>query len=201
MKKRYIIILLIIVNINIYNYSYSVNTKTIQKLDDAKKYYQQNKIAKALSNLEQVFKEILDEQLDKIGNIFPKPISPWKAEEIKKEYLEASIKSKNGFSFRKNYYIDKTEKSININLVVNSPAIKDYISLIENKSKDFTISIIKGKYKSLEKYLLEEKFGEINIIINQNVMISVIASNITSKKTIQDLINRINFTLIENIFS
>lgn len=180
--------------------AYGVNPKVLQKIEDAKKYYQQNKIAKTLINLELAFKEIIDDQLEKIDKIFPKPIIPWKSDEIKKEYLEANIKNKNGFSFRKNYYIDKTDKSININLVINSPAIKDYIDLIDNKDKDLVIRIVKGKYKSIEKYLIEEKFGEMNIIINQNVMISVIANNITTKKTIYNLIDRINFLLIENIF-
>ena len=201
MKKTIIsLVICILIIVSIKDSTLAVSQKIIQRIDNVKKYYTQGKIAKALNYLEMAFREVIDEQLDKIERIFPKAISPWKENDLKKEYLETSIKSGKGFSLSKNYYIEKTEKSININVVINSPAIKDYIEIIEGPDKKFNIKMVKGKYKLIEKYLPEEKFGEMNIVINQNVMISIIANYITSKKTIYNFMEKINYSLLEEIF-
>jgi hypothetical protein len=166
------------------------------KQDIAEKNY-----STAIYALNELSSRLRDHQKKKIEKYFPSEFEGYAVWKPSFQYdVSASYPDDYGLLFSKKYR-NFDGYTIDVNVVYSDPAIEEYINIVKNPSLIDSIENIKvikiGRYNALEKYSEEERYCERNIIINDALLLNIIANGLEDKSVIERYTKQVNLEGLE----
>jgi hypothetical protein len=169
-----------------------------QSIDDALDQYKDGNYSDAIENLDyaaQLIRQIRSENLE---DLFPAPLSGWKAEEATSTALGASMFG-GGISAEQHYR--KASKRIEISIVTDSPILQSMLMMFSNpiiaSSSGGKLERINGQ-KAIVKYSSADEEGELTMVIDNRFLITVRGDYII-KNDLKDYAAAIDLTKLENL--
>jgi hypothetical protein len=173
----------------------------LEDLDLIKLDIKKNKLPAAIAALNELIGKLKDNQQRIIGKCFPDNFEGYQATQEDSQLDNLFINQDNYGVLFSRHYSKHNAGTIDVNLVFSDPSIKEYINLINNPNlinniENTRIVVIKDNYKALEKFSLEEKYYERNIIVNKELLINVVANGQYNKELLDNYIEAIK---LENL--
>ena len=157
------------------------------QIEEGLKLYKEGKYAQAASELEFAVQQIRQRQAVLLKDLFPDPLSGWKADEPETKAAGAAFFG-GGISASRTYY--KGGSQIEIEFVSESPLLQSMLMFLSNPmlmaaSGEGELVKIKG-YKAINKYNANERSGEINIVVANKVLVTVRGSGLEGPDILMD---------------
>ena len=193
------------------NYEITFDDHTIthneyfKELDTIKNDISEMNYTTAILALNNFISKLRDNQKKNIEKFFPMEFETFMVWEPNLNFeLNMTYTDDFGALFSRRYRNNEGH-SIDVNVVYSDPAIEEYNNIVKNPLLIDTIEnieiILIGTYNALEKFSLEEKYYEQNIIVNNDVLINIIANGIEDKNTINDFVSKINLYGLDQYLS
>ncbi len=173
-----------------------------EELDVIKQDIRESRYSSALSALDLLIEKIRTNQRSVIEKYFPAEFNGFEIWDYSMRLGEfASQEDNYGVLFSRRYK-NSQDHVIDINVVFSDPSILEYVNLIKNpklvnRLENTEIAKIKNKYYALEKYSEEEMYCEKNIVVNNDLLLNVVANGIRDKAVIDVFISLIQIEKIE----
>jgi len=159
------------------SWSHSVCADEItDQIKEALELYEKGNFSEAVSNLNFAVGQIQQKQAAGLKGVFPDPLEGWKAKESTGEFAPAAFMG-GGVSASRNYYVEDTDKSVDIEIVTDSPLLQSVMMFFTNPAFSASqpgakLVKIKGQ-KALQKFDQQDREGEINIVIASRMLVSI----------------------------
>jgi hypothetical protein len=160
----------------------------------------QNKYAESLELTQKIQEKIQIQHHDIIASYFPKTFKKWKIKKKRRNLENEFGNSDYGIIFTQRYSNPKGH-SIEINIVNAEASIKDYQDLIKNpnllQGMNNTSLVNNNGYTAIETIYEETNHHEHNIILKNNILMTLIAIGIKNKKTLNNFVKTIDMNGLE----
>jgi len=181
------------------------NSEIIRNLDHAKDYILKNEYPSAISKLLLSLNALKENQKKMVSTFFPKIFGGFKIVSstlpTSGEYLGDSVNII--FSQR---LVNAQGHSIDTNVLFADPSIEEYQRIIDNakiqKSLDeIEIVTLKNKYYALKKSIKDSNYYELNIVINKETLLNIIANGTDQDELINNFCNQIDLNKLDKFLS
>ena len=160
----------------------------------------------AIQALQTISESVLDLQKSIVQTFFPESFDSftYNSNQESNAFQLSQSESFGVLLFR--HYENKDRHSIDINVVFEDPSIVEYINIIKNPRlvknlENTAITKINNHYRTLEKYIPQENYCERNIIINQTLIVNVVANGMEDKTVMDAFCSIIDFEGLESFLS
>ena len=154
-----------------------------EQIKEGLQLYEKGDYAEAVSALNYAVGQIQQEQASALKKIFPEPLQGWKANDAEGEFAPAVLLG-GGVTASRHYYVEEGEKTIDIEFVSNSPMVQPILMLLSNpafigQEPGSKLTKVKG-YKAVQKFSAQDKYGEISLVIQSKMLVTLKGSGIES---------------------
>jgi hypothetical protein len=147
-------------------------------LNDALTKYNSGQYTEAINSINYAEQLITQKKGEELGQVFPKPMNGWQAEEVKADPVFGG-----GISAERRY--SKDAASVTITIVSDSPMLQATMMLFTNPmfatADGGKLETINGQ-KAIVKYNAENKDGEIQVVINNRFLVTVNGSEVAKEE-------------------
>jgi len=146
------------------------------QIKEALELYQKGNYSEAVANLNFAVGQIQQKQAAGLKGVFPEPLQGWQAKDSSGDFAPAAFLG-GGVSASRHYYVEDTDRSVDIEIVTDSPLLQSVMMFFTNPA--FTASqpdtkLVKiGGQKALQKFNSQDREGEINIVIASRMLVSI----------------------------
>ncbi len=168
------------------------------QIDKAKALYTQGKYSEAIAELNFAVGQIQSLQVDRYKTAFPQPLSGWDAEDFEGGGVGTAFMG-GGISVSRNYTTNDGATSVKIELVSDSPLLSSVMMMLGNPmflggNKVVTVN---GE-KAVEEWSESDKSGQLQIVIENRMLITVNGSGLSSKGQLYDYAKAIDFAKLKS---
>ena len=164
----------------------------------------QNKYSEAIYLLKNLIADLRQQQRLKISAFFPKSFEAF-SETTEKGSLGSFVSQTEHFGvlFSKRYKREENPNdTIEINVVFDDPSIGEYINVIKNPKyvegfDNTKVVKIRDRYNALETFSEEEGYFERNILVNEQLLLNVLATGVVEKASIDQFCETIDIKNLE----
>jgi hypothetical protein len=164
----------------------------------------EKKYSEAIYLLKNLIADLRQQQRLKINAFFPKDFEAF-SETNEKGSLGSFVSQTEHFGvlFSKRYKRQENPNdTIEINVVFDDPSIGEYINVIKNPKyvegfDNTKVVKIRDRYNALETYSEEEGYFERNILVNEQLLLNVLATGLIEKTSIDSFCNGIDISRLE----
>lgn len=172
----------------------------IDQIKEGLQLYKKGSYSEAVSALNFAVGQIQQKQAAGLKNIFPEPLSGWQAEESKGEFAPATFMG-GGISASRRYYVENQNKSVDIEIVTDSPLLQSVMMFFTNPAffasqPGAKLVKIQGQ-KAIQKFSQQDREGEINIVIGSRMLVSIKAQAIDNTDDLLAYANAIDYNALE----
>lgn len=174
----------------------------IFSLDVVKEAIMTDKYAIALSSVNDLLSKLKERRQIMVGGFFPSTFDTFQSSTIEQTpgYF-SNVEDDYGVIFSRQY-TDGDVKKVDINLVYADPSIQEYITTIANpklvkKLSNSNIILVNGAYKGLQKFSEDDLYCEMNILVDDTILINIIAIGVHSPSDLTPLLDTIKFNDIK----
>lgn len=162
--------------------------------------YEKGDYSEAVSALNYAIGQIQQGQASALRAIFPEPLEGWKANEAEGEFAPAVLLG-GGVTASRHYYVEDGDKTINIEFVSNSPVLQPVMMLLSNpafigQEPGSKLTKVKG-YKAVQKFSGQDKQGEISLVIQSKMLVTLKGSGIESVDELMAYADVIDYGALE----
>jgi hypothetical protein len=169
-------------------------------INEALKAYEAGDYSGAMSSLSFATAQLQQMQSSSLKAVFPEPLPGWQAEDSTGNFAPAAFMG-GGVSASRHYFSEDTGKSINIEIVTDSPLLQSVMMFMNNPmmmSAEPGSKPIKVKtYKGYQKFPPQERNGEVNLVLQSRMLVSVKGDGIDNMDDVIAYANAINFKGLE----
>lgn len=162
--------------------------------------YEQGSYSEAVSALNFAVGQIQQKQAASLKEVFPPPLPGWQAEESKGEFAGAAFMG-GGVSASRRYYVEGTDKSVDIEIVTDSPLLQSMMMFLSNPafsaSQPGTKLVKIQGHKAVQKFLAQDREGDISIVIGSRMLVSVKGQGIENLDDLLAYANVIDYGTLE----
>ncbi|MEJ2635023.1 MAG: hypothetical protein P8184_06995 [Calditrichia bacterium] len=168
------------------------------QIDKAKSLYSQGKYSEAVSELNFAIGQIQSLQVDRYKTAFPAPLSGWTAEDFEGNSAGMAFMG-GGISVSRNYTTNNGATSVKIEVVSDSPLLSSIMMMFSNPmflggNKVVTVS---GE-KAVEEWNESDKSGQLQIVVENRMLITVNGSGLSGKSQLYDYANKIDYAKLKS---
>ena len=164
----------------------------------------EKKYSEAIYLLKNLIADLRQQQRHKINAFFPKSFESF-SETNDKGSLGSFVSQTEHFGvlFSKRYKRQENPNdTIEINVVFDDPSIGEYINVIKNPKyvegfDNTKVVKIRNKYNALETFSEEEGYFERNILVNEQLLLNVLATGLVEKDSIDKFCDGIDILQLE----
>ena len=164
----------------------------------------EKKYSEAIYLLKNLIADLRQQQRLKINAFFPKAFETY-SETTEKGSLGSFVSQTEHFGvlFSKRYKREENPNdTIEINVVFDDPSIGEYINVIKNPKyvegfDNTKVVKIREQYNALETYSEEEGYFERNILVNEQLLLNILATGLIEKTSIDNFCNGIDIIKLE----
>jgi hypothetical protein len=146
------------------------------QIKEALMHYEKGDMGEAVSALNYAVGQIQQQQASGLKKVFPPPLPGWKAEDASGDFAPMALFG-GGVTVSRHYFMETGNKTVNIEIVCDSPLLQSMLAFITNPALLATqpgYKLIKIKeHKAVQKFTGQDKDGEISIVIRSRMLISV----------------------------
>ncbi|MGE4170445.1 MAG: hypothetical protein AB7F28_06975 [Candidatus Margulisiibacteriota bacterium] len=172
----------------------------LMDLDSAKKQLQADKLSGAMDLLTAVVSRIKEEQRRQLMLFFPEKWADFTLKEELKTDLSAQSNDSYGVMLVR-HYANKDGVRVDVSLVLNDPAIEEYVGLIKNpdqikKIENAELIHVRGaskaQYLGIQKFSKDQRYLEQNIVVNPDILLNIVADGVTDKSAFEALVAKVD---------
>ncbi|NPA95521.1 MAG: hypothetical protein GXO58_08865 [Thermodesulfobacteria bacterium] len=165
-------------------------------IDKAKSLYEQGKYYKAVNELNFVVGLIQDKQVDKFKALLPAPPKGWTAEEAQGARAGGQLIG-GGISVSRIYHSSDGQE-VKVEMITDSPLLSSVMMLLTNPliTSSGRLVVINGE-KGIEEWNPQERSGQLQIVLQNRMLITISGTNIKSKSILYDFAKGLDFTKIK----
>ena len=165
-------------------------------IDKAKSLYEQGKYYKAVNELNFVVGLIQDKQVDKFKALLPAPPKGWTAEEAQGARAGGQLIG-GGISVSLIYHSSDGQE-VKVEMITDSPLLSSVMMLLTNPliTSSGRLVVINGE-KGIEEWNPQERSGQLQIVLQNRMLITISGTNIKSKSILYDFAKGLDFTKIK----
>lgn len=172
----------------------------IDQIKEGLQLYEQGSYSEAVTALNFAVGQIQQKQAAGLKDVFPQPLSGWQAEESKGEFAPAAFMG-GGISASRHYYVENQDKSVDIEIVTDSPLLQSMMMLFTNPAffasqPGAKLVKIQGQ-KAIQKFSQQDREGEINIVIGSRMLVSIKGQAIDSTDDLLAYANAIDYNALQ----
>jgi len=192
---RYIFALLVAVSICLPLQAGATGEKddVLTTIDEAVKQYTSGDFAGAASNLDYASQLVRQKKSERMKDLLPEPLSGWQAQPASAQTLGTAVFG-GGVTVSRNY--SKGDATVSIEIVTDSPVLQSVIMMLNNPmfagASNGSLETINGQ-RSIVKYDVGERSGEIDVVVANRFMVTVKGSNV-ERQTLVAYAEAIDFT-------
>ncbi|MBN1999492.1 hypothetical protein JW935_18180 [candidate division KSB1 bacterium] len=173
------------------------------QIDKAKNLYSQGKLSEAVTELNFAINQIQSLQIDRYKTAFPNPPSGWEAEDFESGAAGMAFMG-GGTSISRNYTKTDSdgETSVKIEVVSDSPLLSSLMMMISNPmflGGKKVVSI--GGEKAVEEWSDSDKSGQLQIVIENRMLITVSGNGLASKDALYTYANGMNINKLKSFLN
>lgn len=163
-------------------------------------FYNKGDFSEAVNALNFAVGQIQQKQTAGLKSVFPEPLSGWKAEESTGQYGAAPFLG-GGVTASRRYYVENTDKEVDIEFVSDSPLLQSVMMFYTNPAfyssqPDTKLVKIQGR-KAVQKYMPQDREGEINIVIGSRMLVSIKGQGLDKVDDMVAYANAIKYEALE----
>jgi len=148
----------------------------IDQIKEGLQLYEKGSHSEAVTALNFAVGQIQQKQAAGLKNVFPEPLAGWQAEESSGESAPAAFMG-GGISASRHYYVENQDKSVDIEIVTDSPLLQSLMMFFTNPAffasqPGAKLVKIQGQ-KAVQKFSRQDREGEIDIVIGSRMLVSV----------------------------
>lgn len=164
------------------------------------KNYESGSYAEAIGSLNFAVAQIQEKQAGRLKEAFPPPLDGWKAEEASGQFAGAAMMG-GGISASRHYYRDDADASVDIEIVTDSPLLQSMAMFLTNPAlmagqPGSKLVRIKGN-KGLQKFSAEDRSGEITVMIQSRMLVTVRGSGMDKPDALTAYANALDYAALE----
>jgi hypothetical protein len=172
------------------------------QIKEALGLYEKGDFSEAVTALSFAVGQIQQKQSSGLQKVFPEPLEGWKAEETTGEFAGTAFMG-GGFSASRHYYVEDSDKSIDIEIVTDSPLLQSVLMFYTNPAfhagqPDTKLVKIQG-YKAMQKFSAQDQGGEINIVLGSRMLVSVKGHGLDKIDPMTAYANAIDYGALEKM--
>ena len=170
----------------------------LSQVDLIKNNINQEQYSIGISRVTQLLDRLKARRHAIIGEFFPAKLDHFKLQSRDEMFDETGIMTGSGQVFACTY-LNQAGHSIDVFVIHLDPAIKDYKNIIQNPSlitgsENTQIIELSGGFYGLEKKSEEGRFVEQNILINDELLLNLVANGVEEDAVLNKLYTQINVT-------
>ena len=179
-------------------------SESMSDLDFIKSEIEEHQLSSAIFALSALIDKLRTEQNKLVEALFPKRFQDYRYSSRDALFPEDDFSGGNfGVIFSRRYQND-AQHTIDVNVVFSDPAIDEYVNIVKNKKLiqglDHTrIVKVNYRYLALQKFSQEETYGERNIVINNDLMVNVVANGMKSISVLDDFCDVLALRQLEKL--
>lgn len=155
----------------------------------------------SLELLQQMIEKVETKQSNVLRSFFPKTFEGFYIKTASPTLIGQGMGNQSyGVLFTQDY-INKKGHSLNVNIVYNDDSIQDYVELINNpnliQGLKNTKVIETNDYKSLETISDDQRHYEQSLIINNDLMVTLVCVGVTDHSIVNDFINKVDLSTLD----
>ena len=163
-------------------------------------FYEKGNFSEAVNALNFAVGQIQQKQASGLKNVFPEPLPGWKAEESTGQFGAAPFLG-GGVSASRRYHKEGGNKEVDIEFVSDSPLLQSVMMFYTNPAfyssqPDTKLVKIQGR-KAVQKYVPQDREGEINIIIGSRMLVSIKGRGLEKADDMLAYANAIRYDALE----
>ncbi|MDY0041184.1 MAG: hypothetical protein RBS57_12800 [Desulforhabdus sp.] len=172
----------------------------IDQIEEGLQLYEKGSYSEAVTTLNFAVGQIQQKQAAGLKNVFPEPLAGWQAEESKGEFAPAAFMG-GGISASRRYYVENQDKSVNIEIVTDSPLLQSVMLFFTNPAffasqPDAKLVKIQGQ-KAIQKFTREDREGEISIVVGSRMLVSIKGQAMDNPDDLLAYANAIDYKALE----
>jgi hypothetical protein len=155
--------------------SKAVEDPVIKMIDEAVQYYKDGRFTAAVTSLDSASQLIHRKKGETLGRLLPEPLDDWSAELVDSKTIGVAMFG--GATTAERKYI-KSTSSVTVKFSTDSPMMQSMLMMFNNPifaSSAGKIEMINGQKAIVD---FQETSGNINIVIGDNLLITLEGSNI-----------------------
>lgn len=148
------------------------------QIDSAKKLYMEQKYSEALAELRFAMAQIQSKQAERLTAVMPDPLPNWKVDKVEGQYASTELMG-GGMSISRHYYVEGSEKEVDIEVVTDSPLLQAVMMWLSNPmfaamGGDTGKKPIKvDGNKAMLEFNQEEGTGELQMVVGTKTLLTV----------------------------
>lgn len=171
-----------------------------EQIKEGLEFYEKGDFSEAVNSLNFAIGQIQQKQAGGLKDVFPPPLEGWKAEESEGSFGAAPFMG-GGVSASRHYYVEDSEKMVDIEIVMDSPLLQSVMMFYTNPaffaSQPGTKLIkIQGR-KAIQKFSEGGDGGEINIIIGSRMLVAIKGQGLKTPDDMVKYAEAIDYTALE----
>ena len=174
-------------------------TQIIENIENA---LSQTKWANAIYYTAVLNEKLVQHRTKQLNLFFPQKLGDFVAEPYTNQERGTGLNGESFGVILSKRYINKAGHYIEFMVVNDSDAISEYQLLIKrpqliSELQDATLTQIQS-FSAIQKWLLEQKIIEHNVVINQDLMINIFAKGVDNPEVIESVLSYISLEKIES---
>jgi len=169
-------------------------------INEALKAYEAGDYSGAMSSLNFATAQLQQKQSSSLMQVFPEPLPGWQAEESSGNFAPAAFMG-GGVSASRHYFSDASGKSVNIEIVTDSPLLQSVMMFMNNPmmmtAEPGSKPIKVKNYKGIQKFPPQGSNGEVNLVLQSRMLVSIKGDGIDNMDEVIAYANAINFKGLE----
>ncbi len=162
--------------------------------------YEAGDYSGAASSLNFAIAQLQEKQASSLKDAFPEPLSGWQAEESTGNFAPAAFMG-GGVSASRHYFSADTGKSVDIEIVTDSPLLQSVMMFMNNPmmmtAEPGSKPIKVDKYRGIQKFPPQGSRGEVNLVLQSRMLVSVKGEGIDKLDDVIAYANAIDFKKLE----
>ena len=146
------------------------------RIKEALQHYENGELGEAVSVLNYAISQIQEKKTLVLKETLPAPLPGWKAEEPSGDQVPMAFFGA-GVTVSRHYYSEAGEKSVDIEIISDSPLLQSMLSFITNPALLAAQPGVKllriNEHQAVQKFNSRDKEGEISIVIRSSMLVKV----------------------------